>query len=309
MAILILFRDRDPEPWLRAIREVDPQIDLRVWPDFGAARDIVFAIAWNHPDGVFQQFPNLRCLQSIGAGVDHILRDPALPEQVAVARIVDPSLARTMTRYLIAAVLSHSSHFPRYWRFQQKKQWQPLPAIAPAQCCIGIMGLGQLGEHAARAFADLGFAVHGWSRTPKSIPNVRTFAGEAQLADFLAETDILICLLPLTPQTQNILNRALFAQLPRGAYVINVARGAHLVDADLLSAFDSGQLSGACLDVFRQEPLPPEHAFWQHPKITITPHISSVTDPQSVAGQIVENYRRLRQNQPLQHTVDRSRGY
>ena len=309
MAILLAFGARDAKPWMSALREVDDALDLRIWPDCGELRDITFVIAWYHPAGLFSTLPNLRCVQSLGAGVDHILRDPLLPPNVAVARIVDKSLARSMAQYVTTAALNHLGRFPSYQKSQLKRQWQPLPPIAASQQTVGIMGLGRLGATTAHALRQAGFTVQGWSRSPKKLAGIKAYSEEAQLPQFLANVNILVCLLPLTPTTTNILNAQLFAQLPRGAYVINVGRGSHLVEDDLLAALDCGQLSGACLDVFRQEPLPIDHPFWQRKEIIVTPHISSVTDPQAAARQIVVNYRRLQQNQPLLNIIDRARGY
>ncbi|MFQ5627721.1 MAG: 2-hydroxyacid dehydrogenase [bacterium] len=309
MALLILFTNRDPQTWEHALHSIDPKLDIRVWPDSGDPAEIDFVLAWNHPAGELRQFPNLCCVQSLGAGVDHILRDPDLPKDVIVARIVDRLLVDSMTRYLTTVVLHHISHFKAYYEQQRLKHWQPHAQIDPKVKTVGIMGLGQLGSAAAQAFQIMGFPVCGWSRTQKSLEGIRSFASKGQLPVFLAHTDILICLLPLTAATENILNTENFCRLKSGAYLINVARGRHLVDADLLEALDSGQLSGACLDVFRTEPLPPDHPFWRHPKITMTPHISSITDPQAAAWQIVENYRRMQEGKALLNVVDAERGY
>jgi glyoxylate/hydroxypyruvate reductase A len=308
LALLIFFTNRVPQSWVEALHKIDPKIDIRVWPEAGDPAEIDFVLAWNHPAGELREFPNLRCVQSLGAGVDHILRDPDLPQNVIVTRIVDRSLVDSMTNYLIAAVLNYLEHTKIFYAQQQERIWQPRVPINPKNKTIGIMGLGQLGRDAAQKLHHIGFPVCGWSRTRKKFARIHCF-DSAQLPAFLGQTDILICLLPLTPATENILNRNNFKYLKQGAYLINVARGKHLVEQDLLEALDSGQLSGACLDVFRQEPLLKDHPFWQHPKITITPHISSVTDPQSAAEQIVENYRRLQAGKELLHVVDVGLGY
>lgn len=308
MPLLILFTNRNPRPWVQVLYKFDQNIDIRVWPEVGDPAEIDFILTWNHPAGELRKFPNLRCVQSLGAGVDHILCDHDLPKEIIVARIVDRSLVDSMTRYLIAAVLNHIGHTNIFYMQQQKRIWQPHVPINPKDKTIGIMGLGQLGRDAAQKLHQMGFPVCGWSRTRKQLAQIRCFES-AQLPEFLAQIDILICLLPLTPKTENILNRNHFKYLKQGAYLINVARGKHLVEKDLLDALDFCQLSGACLDVFREEPLPKNHTFWQHPKITITPHISSVTDPQSAAEQIVENYRRLQEGKQLLNVVDVKLGY
>lgn len=309
MALLLILPDRDPQPWAAALRRQAPDFDVRVWPDVGVPDEIEFAAVWKHPPGALRLFARLRGIQSLGAGVDHLLRDPDLPAGVAMARVVDPSLAAMMSRYLALAVLQHAIGFQRYLHDRELGQWRPQLAWAHRLPEIGLLGLGQLGRHAAARLQALGFPVRGWCRTPKKIPGVACFAGPAELDRFLADLPILICLLPLTPATENMLNLRLFRRLARGGYLINVARGAHLVEDDLIAAVESGLLSGACLDVFREEPLPAEHPFWTIPQITITPHISSVTDPVAVAPQIIENYRRAVAGQPLLHAVDPIRGY
>ena len=199
--------------------------------------------------------------------------------------------------------------FDIYLAQQSAACWRPQNLTVSQHYTVGIMGLGQLGAYTAERLAQIGFNVVGWSRSQKQLAGVETYAGNAQLPEFLRRANILVCLLPLTEQTRDILNRDFFEQLPRQAYLINVARGEHLVEADLLTAIDTGQIRGACLDVFRQEPLPPDHPFWRHPQIRVTPHCSSITNPASVAPQIVENYRRSQAGQPLLNQVSRSRGY
>jgi len=309
MALVLITPNRDTSGWVRALHALEPELDVRVWPEVGDRRDIVFAVTWQHPPGELSRYPNLRCVSSLGAGVDHIVYDPDLPKGVAVTRVVDPALVQSMTEYVVTAVLFHHRRFGRYLAHQSTKKWLPEPSPRLDNARIGILGLGKLGGAAARALVQLGFDVAGWSRTAKSMPGVESFSGEAQFDQFLARTNILICLLPLTPQTRDILNRDTFSKLQPGAYIINVARGEHLVEEDLLEALDRGLLSGACLDVFRTEPLPAEHPFWTHPKILVTPHIASVTDPESAAVEILENYRRLQSGEALLNQVDRSRGY
>lgn len=307
MAFLFIPGPINPQSWVNELKKVDPTLDIRVWPDYGNANDIEFALVWRHPPGALKQFPNLKCISSLGAGVDHIMSDPSRPPQVPIVRVIDPLLVRDMTQYITLAVLNHTRHFAQYHHYQKNAAWTRLPPNNEIN--IGVMGLGQLGTDAANKLLALGFTISGWSGSAKDFPGVKTFNGEAQFHGFLAQANILVNLLPLTAQTRDILNSGTFQQLPRGAYIINVARGGHLVDQDLITALDSGQLSGACLDVFRTEPLPPEHPFWRHPKIIVTPHIASVTNPKSVAVQIVENYHRALAGKPLLHVVDVTKGY
>jgi glyoxylate/hydroxypyruvate reductase A len=280
-----------------------------VWPAGGDPEDVEFALAWRHPHGELRRFPNLKCIASIGAGVDNILSDPDLPAGVPITRIVDVSVARSMSEYVVMSVLNYCRHTRFFMDREAEEGWQPIiPRLAEKET-IGILGLGQLGLDAARKLMALGFKVAGWRRSDQLLDGIATFCGRDQFAAFLAESRILINMLPLTPETKNILNRNTFGHLPQGAYLINVARGRHLVEADLLAAIASGQLSGACLDVFRTEPLPQKHPFWQQPAITVTPHIASLTNPAAVIPQIMDNYRRVKAGQPVLHRVDPKRGY
>ncbi len=309
MALMIMAPGTKVTSWVKHLSRLEPGIDIRIWPDTGNAADIEFALSWHHPHGEFKKFTNLKCIASLGAGVDHLLADPDLPVGVPISRVVEHSMAQSMSEYVVLAVLNHCRQLDDYRTDQSQKKWQPRIPLLAADMRIGIMGLGQLGYDAAKKLIALGFPVSGWSKTPKTIAEVDCLAGAEALDDFLSQTRILICMLPLTPQTIGILNQKTFNQLPTGAYVINVARGAHLIEDDLLVALDSNQLSGACLDVFDTEPLPTDHPFWGHPKITVTPHISSITFSRAVAPQIIDNYRRSRRGQPLLNMVDPKRGY
>jgi glyoxylate/hydroxypyruvate reductase A len=297
------------KPYVEVLLNLDPKLDIRIWPQIGNADDIEFAIAWNHPPSEFKKFKNLKCIASFGAGVDGILSDPDLPRDVVITRVVESSMPQFMSEYVILSVLNYCRQFDIYKNDKSKKRWQPRIPLLARDIQIGIMGLGQLGGDVATKLVQLGFTVAGWSQTPKSIPGVLSYAGSDALGDFLSRTHILICLLPLTAATEGILNRHLFEKLPEGAYLINVARGRHLEEADLLDALESGRLSGACLDVFKVEPLPEDHPFWDNPNIIITPHISSLTDPQAVMPQIFENYQRMKSGKSLLHVVDVERGY
>lgn len=309
MATILISADVKPSSWIKHIHRLAPDIEVRLWPACGDPGAILMALVWNHPPGVLKRFPNLKCIASLGAGVDHILQDRQLPRGVTITRVVEPSMARSMSEYVALAVLNHCRQTEDYRRDQIDRRWRPRVPLLARKVRIGIMGMGQLGSHAAGHLSRLGFAVSGWRRTPKELPPLKIYAGPEGMAPFLAQSDILICMLPLTASTEGILNAGTFAGLPRGAYLVNVARGRHLVETDLLAALDSGQLSGACLDVFREEPLPAAHPFWTHPKISVTPHISSLTYPRAVAPQLVENYRRLIGDKPLLNVVDPARGY
>jgi glyoxylate/hydroxypyruvate reductase A len=309
MTLLFMAPGLKAESWIKHFRSQEPGLDLRVWPDAGPPEEVLFVASWKHPFGELKKFPHLKCIASLGFGVDHVLRDPDLPAGVPVTRLVDPGMIDAMSAYVVAAVLNHSGLFDLYRQDQARKRWKARRPRHPQEVRVGIMGLGHLGVDAARKLRSLGFPVSGWSRTVKALEGIGCVVGDEGLKGFLSRTDILICLLPLTPATEGILNRRTLSQLPAGAYVINAARGEHLVEEDLLAALESGRISGACLDVFRQEPLPESHPFWSHPRVTVTPHVASLTYPKAVAPQIVENYRRVRTGQPPLHVVDVQRGY
>ena len=309
MAFLIIAPDIKVTSWVKHLTRLEPGIDIRIWPDSGNAEDIEFALSWHHPPGEFNKFKNLKCIASLGAGVDHILADPQLPEGVPITRVVEHSMAQSMSEYVVLAVLKFCRQFDFYRAYQAQSQWHPRKPLLAEDLNIGIMGLGQLGEDAAKKLSYLGFPVTGWSQTPKEIEGIKSLAGKDMLDDFLSQARVLICMLPLTSKTKGILNHKMFGKLPAGAYLINVARGEHLVENDLIAALDSGQLAGACLDVFEVEPLPQDHPFWRHPKIVVTPHISSITFPRAVAPQIIENYHRVKSGKRPVNRVDIVRGY
>lgn len=309
MSIAIICPGRDVTDWVDALQKQAPEVTVEVWPKISALEQVEFVLCWNHPTGVLQQFPNLKCISSLGAGVNHLLDDDQCPTDIPLVRLVDAGLKQSMAEYLLLGALEQFRRLADYRQQQISGEWiaQSIPDISEIR--IGIMGLGELGQFVANKLSAIGFKVHGWSRTAKKFGNIGSYSGDDKLTEFLAKTNILICLLPLTPATENILNARTFKQLPADAYLINVARGAHLVETDLLSALDSGHLSGAMLDVFRQEPLPKQHPFWNHEKITVTPHIASVTNPDSAAEQIIENYRRAIKGEELINRVDLQQGY
>ena len=309
MALLLKSYVERVDDWHRALRALLPDVPVHDWPYDGDPREIEFALVWGPPRGALRRFPNLKAIFSIGAGIDHLASDPELPEHVPVVRMVDPGLTAGMTEFVLLSVLYHHRFMLDYAAQQRAKDWREIAQVPAGRRRIGVMGLGVLGGAAAAALAHLGFAVAGWSRSPKRQPGIAAFHGAEGWLPFLARSDILVCMLPLTAETEGILNARAFAALPRGAAVINVARGGHVVEADLLAALDSGQIGGATLDVFRDEPLPLESRFWSHPRVVLTPHIASMTTPDSAAKAVVDNIRRLRAGQPLEHVVDPRRGY
>ena len=267
------------------------------------------ALAANPPWGTLATYPNLRFVQSLWAGVDRLLADPALPTHITIARLVDPEMAQAMLEGTVAAVLYVHRQFPAYLRQQAEHVWRQLPQPNAAHRRVGILGLGQMGQPVARALAALGFEVHAWGQRPRSEPGCHYSWGEAGLDTVLAQADILINLLPLTSTTRGILNASLFARMPRAAALINFGRGGHLQDDDLLAALSTGQLGHAVLDVFHQEPLPGDHPFWSHPQITVLPHVAASTDPHTAAPIAMQNVVAFREGRELTGLVSRSRGY
>lgn len=306
MSFLIVSSQRDPQAWVEALKAEAPDIDLEIYPDVKDPEKVEFALSWKHPHGLYKEYPNLKVVASMGAGIDHVINDPDIPEQVKITRVVDEQLTKDMAVFVLALVLDHIRGISDY---HSSSTWQPQFYKRPESTKVGILGLGVLGASVAETLSQNGFQVSGWSGSAKDISGVESFHGEAQLDDFLKESEVLVCLLPLTSETENILNKELFQKLPEGAYIINVARGNHLVEEDLLEMIDNGHLSGASLDVFRKEPLTEDHPFWKHPKVKITPHIASVTHAKGVVPQMLENYRRMKNGEPLKNKVDREKGY
>jgi glyoxylate/hydroxypyruvate reductase A len=310
MAVLLSTKATTMEAWRDALLALDPTLEIRLFPDAGEPADIEAAVVWtSHDMAELRRYPNLKLIVSMGAGVDHLLRPPGPPPGIPVARLVDRMLTTQMGEWVLLNVLRFHRQDLEYRALQRQKVWLELSAPVTAERRVGILGLGELGTHAAGLLRGLGFPVMGWTRRPRQVAGVETFHGEDGLHAMAARSDILICLLPLTPATRGLVNATLLARLPRGAFVINGARGAHVVDADLLAAIDSGQVAAAALDVFDPEPLLPDHPFWAHPKVVMTPHAASITIPSSAAPQVVENIHRARAGQPLINLVDFGAGY
>jgi glyoxylate/hydroxypyruvate reductase A len=260
--------------------------------------------------GFLKSLPGLKAVISLGAGVDGFLRDPEYPPNVPLVRFVDPTLIHEMAQYVTMHVLIIHRGQRFFDAAQRQRQWRQRMLARPSrETRIGLLGLGDIGTAIAQGLIPFDFQLSGWSQSRKHVPGVRSYAGDGELGAFLAQCDICVCVLPLTDKTRGILNAALFAKLPRGAWVINVARGGHLIEQDLIAALDSGHLGGAVLDVFEREPLPPESPVWSHPKITATPHIAALTDTKAALEFIGDSVRRAEAGQPLLHVVDPARGY
>ena len=310
MAILFSSSGDNAKDWLAALARQLPNETVRVWPDIGPPDAIEFAIVWQPAAGLLASLPKLRAILSLGAGIDHLTSDPQLPRQVPLIRLIDPSLATQMSEYVVMNVLRHHRRMPDYANLQAEGRWQPLlPAPDTSKRRVGLMGFGVLGRDAAEKLKPFGFPLRAWTHGPHDLSDVQAFHGAAGLNGFLSGCDILVCLLPLTEGTRGILNAARLAALPRGAALVNAARGGHVVTADLLAALDSGQISGATLDVTDPEPLPPDHPLWRHPRVTITPHVASVTLPETAAAIMADSIRRLRSGLPIAGQVNLTRGY
>jgi len=294
-----------------AFQETCPGIDLRAGTDLGALEDIDAAVCWFAPPGLTAKMPNLQLVQSLAAGVDHLLADPELPRALPLCRVVDDTMAAGMNAYVTWAVVQQHRHMRGYVADSAAARWQERPITSPRGHRVGIAGLGALGMACARALAAIGYPVRGWSRSVKTdLPaDVTGFHGEAQLGEFLSGCDTLVCLLPLTDATRGFLDAETFAQLPRGAHLINVGRGDHLVEADLLPALDSGQLGAATLDAFSHEPLPATHPFWRDPRVLVTPHVATRTDRRVIAQQTLANLSAVQEGRRPMNQVDLTRGY
>lgn len=306
MRIALYNPDSRAEFWINGLHAVWPDAEVALWSPGSAPAD--FAIAWAPPQAFFDEQPGLQAVFNLGAGVDALMR-LRIPLQTQVVRLEDAGMAVQMAEYVCHAVLRHFRGLDTYEADARAGRWCKHEVVVRSDFPVGVMGLGVLGMRVAQALRGFEFPVNAWSRQPKMVDGVQCFAGAEQLDAFLAASKVLVCLLPLTVDTQNILNHRNLSRLQPGGYVINVARGAHLVDADLLALLDSGHLAGATLDVFRTEPLPSEHPFWGHAQINITPHISARTlDAESLA-QIVAKLQVLLLGQPVDGVVQRDRGY
>ncbi|MES2533932.1 MAG: glyoxylate/hydroxypyruvate reductase A [Pseudomonadota bacterium] len=284
-----------------------PEIEVVVWPD-PAFRDAEVAMCWNAPPGVYAEMPKLRLVHSIAAGVDNVVAGQDL-RGLPVCRVVDPKLADGMVQYVLWAVLTFHRNLDIAAANQRNAVWKRPPLLPAEQCRVGLMGLGKLGGAIARQLVALGYTVNGWSRSGQAIDGMTLFAGPESLNDFLAVTDVLVCVLPLTGETRGILGQRTFDALPQGAAVVNCGRGEHLVAPDLVAALESGRLRGAVLDVFATEPLPPDDVLWRTPGVIVTPHMATMASSAVVAQQVAQNVRRLAAGEPLANVVDMSRGY
>jgi glyoxylate/hydroxypyruvate reductase A len=307
MRILLQMPGRDVDAWRAALAAALPEAEIAVWPQVSDATD--YALVWRPPSELFARVHAPKAIFNLGAGVDALLAVPTLPPDVPVIRLTDAGMAEQMAEYVTLAVLRAYRETDVYAAQQRDGRWEPRPRLAKAGFRVGLMGFGVLGEAIASALMPFGFPLASWSRTRKATAGITSFARSAELPAFLASSNVLVCTLPATPETEGLLDRTALSQLPRGAHVVNIARGSLIVDADLIALLDSGHLAGATLDVFRVEPLPPNHPFWHHPRVMVTPHVSAATlIPESVA-QVAAKIRRLENGEAVSGGIDRQRGY
>lgn len=315
MALLIASNSR-ADQFAAHARRLAPDLDVRVAPDIGEPEDIRHALAWWPQPGLLAKLPNLEFIVSVGAGVDHLFSDPRLP-QVPIVRFVDPDLTGRMVSYIALNALYHHRRMSEVREHQERKVWKYVPEPAAHEVRVGVMGLGVLGAASAEALKALGYQVRGWSRSPKMLPGVTCFAGLEALDAFLADTDILAVLLPLTADTRGMIDRALIGKLSRrgregrlpGPVLINAGRGGLQVDADILTALEAGELYAASLDVFEAEPLPHSSPLWGHPRVLVTPHIAAESEPTAIVRYTLRQIAAHRAGRPLENVVDRRRGY
>jgi glyoxylate/hydroxypyruvate reductase len=301
----------DAQEWFRAIKALAPDLELHVWPETGDADEVEVLLGQSAEPETFARLRNLKLLQLFAAGPDSALRDSSIPRHLPIARLVDKHFAVTMSTYVLAAVLRYHRRLDEYARQQAEREWRVLPTVYAEDRTVGIMGLGALGTEVATNLLTYGFKVRGWTRTPKQLPGVESFHGPEQLQTFLARTEILVCLLPLTAQTRGILNARTFALMPKGSYLINTGRGEHHVESDILAALEEGRLAGVTLDAHTHDPQPPPSGspFWQHPRVVLTPHIATRASAQAAAAYVIENLRRVRAGLAPMNLVSREAGY
>ena len=306
-AVLFSTTEENIERWTGELRRNAPDLDLRIWPDVGLIEDIEFAIVAKPPRGDLARYPNLKAIFSMWAGVEDLLSDSSIGH-LPIVRMIEPGLTSGIVVYVVHHVtgfhIQISEYKPRIWQHPFKTAFK-----SPRDTCVGILGLGVLGEACATALTQLGFTVIGFSNSRKDIPNVHSYFGQSQLKEFLIRTEILVCLLPRSSATDNFLNEQTLAQLPSGACLVNCGRGESIDDEALLEAVRSGHIAGAVLDVFRTEPLPPEHPYWDEPNVTVTPHCASKPDPVTASLVILKKMEKLKKGEPIDGIVNRKRAY
>ncbi|MEO5911080.1 MAG: glyoxylate/hydroxypyruvate reductase A [Pelobium sp.] len=309
MSIAIIFNHKNPETWLKALQENLPGQLIEVYPNISNPDQVDFALCWKADKDVLNKFPNLKVIHSVGAAVDHITKFQEIKSDQHVCRIVDPQLSSDMFEFVLSVMMAQLKNLSFYQQQQLEKLWSPKAYRNIGDVVVGILGLGEIGKVVAKRLRDVGFKVKGWSNSEKKIKKVESYAGMDELSDFLAGTDFLVNLLPVTKATENLLNKVHLKLINKGAFLINTGRGEHLVEKDLIELLDEDHLSGALLDVFKVEPLTKEHPFWEHPKINITPHIASITNINTAVLLVAENYHHHLAGRPLKQVVDLEKEY
>ena len=310
MRILLHRADGRTEPWLKDFSKYLPEAEFEIWHAGEKSQPCDYAVVWSPPEAMLPELAQVKAIFNTGAGVDALLRyGDAIPREIPIIRLGDAGMGLQMAEYVTHAVLRYFRRFDDYERQARAGIWAALPPYNREDFAIGVLGLGALGKRVIEALAPFGFPLRGWSRTEKRIDGVQCYQGLDGLDTFLRGSRVLVCMLPLTPETNNLIDRSNLGKLPAGAYVINVARGAHIAEPELLSLIKSGHIAAATLDVFRNEPLPAQHPFWQEPRITITPHISALTLRRESVQQIADKIRSFESGQPVSDIVDRNLGY
>jgi glyoxylate/hydroxypyruvate reductase A len=309
MRVLVYRADGQTEPWVRDFAESLPGCEAVVWQEGMQEAVCDYAVLWAPPAALLAQLTHVKAIFLAGAGADAVLKFGAGLPDVPLIRLADAGMAVQMAEYVTHAVLRYFRRFDEYEKQARRGIWSPLPPFDKNEFTVGVLGMGVLGSRVLDALGQFEFPLRGWSRTQKQVDGVACYAGMESLAEFLAGTRVLVCMLPLTPATTNLLDRTRLSLLPQGSYLINVARGAHVAEPDLLTLIRSGHLAGATLDVFRNEPLPAPHPFWEEPRITMTPHISALTVRQDSVRQIAGKIGQLEKGEPVADVIDRARGY
>lgn len=311
LSALLYYSKQDPaELWADELRKALPKdIDVRLHPEIGDPGEVDFALCWQPEPGLLASLPNLKLIFSMAAGFDHVLQDPARPQHVPIIRIIDETLSTMMSEFAVYAVLGFHRYMPEFHRDQRDRTWQRRWPRFTADTHVGVLGLGAIGTDVAQKLAVFGFQVHGWSRTEKVLDGITCHYGDDGLSAMLPQCHQIVSVLPLTRETAGLLNKETLGALPRGAYVTNIGRGGHVVDEDLLKALESGQIAGAFLDVFNEEPLATDHPYWSHPNVVMTPHIAGEIVPRSCAKSIAANIERFREGDAVIGVADLERGY
>jgi glyoxylate/hydroxypyruvate reductase A len=309
MAILLNGKHKGVQVWYDSLKTIDEILDIRLLDNIGNPDEIDFIISWGFKKGFFDQFKNLQVICSVGAGIDHILRDDSIKDEIKIVKIVDDKLTNSMWEYCLSAVTNYVMRFDIYEKQQKQNLWKPYFPKSFSNTTIGVVGIGSIGGEVARNFTRLGFNVKGYANSKKNLEGVDTYSKVDGIDSFLEDVDIVIGILPLTPDTKEFYNKKFFNSMKKGSVLINVGRGAQIQEDDLIKSLANNHLRGAMLDVFKKEPLPEDSPLWNNHKINITPHIASITNAKSVAPQVIKNYNNMIKRNPLNNLIDRVKGY